>query len=486
LKLRLKIPLLIAGFVLITTAILLFFLSDRQRSRSNGLLQDKITLAGTMLEALGEKTLILTGEGTTVSMANWLKFRSLMVLFARNDAMVYVAVLDRNRKLIGMDFLENTNSVWEAKDPDRKNFDIQAIKKNVQKTWFGPASEIVLYAQSIRIVAPSDSRSSVNRLRFKDFLERILHKTAYKPVQLITTEIPVRAKYTTGANQSEVRTAGFLEIGISKDYIDRLLWNDFVAVLPVVLIVFFVIIVIAVVFSLDIVLAVSKLSIGTSEIGSGNLDHRITMKRKDELGLWADLFNNMAERLKKTMDELKDKYEEVSRLFKLATEDGLTKAFVHRYLMDIFENEMKRAKRQKTQMSFLMTDIDHFKKFNDTWGHQAGDFVLEQVSAILLANVRKNIDFVGRYGGEEFGIIMPATDKKGAVLTAEKLRKLIENAKFNWKGTILEVRISIGVSTVFAGSVPKETIVKWADKALYHSKESGRNRTTFYSEDKSV
>jgi two-component system, cell cycle response regulator len=194
----------------------------------------------------------------------------------------------------------------------------------------------------------------------------------------------------------------------------------------------------------------------------------------------------MAERLKKTMDELKEKYEEVSRLFKLATEDGLTKAFVHRYLMDIFENEMRRSKRHKTQISFLMTDIDHFKKFNDTWGHQAGDFVLEQVSAVLLSNVRKNIDIVGRYGGEEFGIVMPATEKKGAVQTAEKLRKLIENAKFNWKGTVLEVRISIGVSTVFAGSAPKETVVKWADKALYHSKESGRNRTTFYSEDKSV
>ena len=169
-----------------------------------------------------------------------------------------------------------------------------------------------------------------------------------------------------------------------------------------------------------------------------------------------------------------------AKLYNLAITDGMTKLYLHRYFQSRLEEELERAKRYKRDLSFLMTDIDHFKKFNDTYGHQIGDEVLKIVANVIKSRVRKS-DIAARYGGEEFAVVLPETSEDGAVQLAEYIRKEIEESVLEVDGRELKVTISIGVSHFNGYSmvdISKEEIIKKADTALYKSKESGRNKVT--------
>jgi diguanylate cyclase (GGDEF)-like protein len=169
-----------------------------------------------------------------------------------------------------------------------------------------------------------------------------------------------------------------------------------------------------------------------------------------------------------------------SELTRLATTDGLTGLYNHRMFQERLTEEIMRAKRYKRKLFILMIDIDHFKKFNDTYGHQTGDEVLKTVARIIKDNTR-SIDFSARYGGEEFVIILPDTDCKNALTVAERLRKAVENFPFILKdGTKTNITISIGISCYPEDSTEKDDLIKKADKALYHAKQTGRNRTVLY------
>ena len=167
---------------------------------------------------------------------------------------------------------------------------------------------------------------------------------------------------------------------------------------------------------------------------------------------------------------------EKARLFNLATIDGLTGLIVHRHFQAKMEEEFRRARRYSKPLAYMMTDIDHFKKFNDTWGHQVGDMVLREVARIVRDNAR-DTDVAARYGGEEFGVILPETDYEGAMLLAERLRLRVENAAFPGPKGDLKVTLSIGVSSM--PRLQPETaleMIKFADDALYICKRNGRNR----------
>ncbi len=167
---------------------------------------------------------------------------------------------------------------------------------------------------------------------------------------------------------------------------------------------------------------------------------------------------------------------EKSRLFNLATIDGLTGLVVHRHFQAKMEEEFRRARRYSKPLAYMMTDIDHFKKFNDTWGHQTGDMVLREVAKIVRDSAR-DTDIAARYGGEEFGVILPETDYEGAMLLAERLRARVENAVFKGPQGDLKVTLSVGVSTM--PRLQPETaleLIKFADDALYICKRNGRNR----------
>ncbi len=173
---------------------------------------------------------------------------------------------------------------------------------------------------------------------------------------------------------------------------------------------------------------------------------------------------------------------EHARLYELAITDGLTKLFIHRYFQARLEEEMVRAKRYHTACSLILFDIDHFKKFNDTYGHQQGDVVLIEVAKLTKQTVRETVDIPARYGGEEFAIILPETDAKGAHLVAERLRKTVEAYDFPGQEKALKVTISLGVATFPDHASVKSVLIKKADMALYEWKGRGRNCSFIYND----
>jgi len=171
-------------------------------------------------------------------------------------------------------------------------------------------------------------------------------------------------------------------------------------------------------------------------------------------------------------------YEEIERL---AVTDGLTGLFNHRHFQETLAQEFNRVERFSEPISLLIIDIDHFKKINDTYGHPVGDAVLKKVSGIIRKTIR-NIDIPARYGGEEFAVILLGTDTNGALKMAERLRRSIADAKFSSEQNAFNVTVSIGISTHAREMRKKEDLVEQADKALYHAKRTGRNRSVKWEE----
>ena len=175
-----------------------------------------------------------------------------------------------------------------------------------------------------------------------------------------------------------------------------------------------------------------------------------------------------------------------TKLFKLAITDGLTGLYLVRHFKNKLASEEKRAKRYNKIFSILFFDIDHFKKFNDTYGHHIGDEVLKQVAAIFKNSLRDGIDIAARYGGEEMIALLPETDIKGAYIVAERLRNAVANHEFTGYKTSLHVTISIGISEFPSSDTDSLELIRKADTALYQSKEGGRNKTTIYTTEMGV
>lgn len=164
----------------------------------------------------------------------------------------------------------------------------------------------------------------------------------------------------------------------------------------------------------------------------------------------------------------------------LAATDPLTHLYNRRYFMDAATNIFNIAIRYKKPLSIIMLDIDKFKNVNDTYGHQIGDCVLVEL-ANLLQESRRNSDFICRYGGEEFVILLPETDQKNAILLAEDIRKKIEVCEIVLKkDLIIKFTVSLGVSEIdYAKDTTIEQVLSRVDKALYKAKDAGRNRAVF-------
>ncbi len=154
--------------------------------------------------------------------------------------------------------------------------------------------------------------------------------------------------------------------------------------------------------------------------------------------------------------------------------DGLTGLYVHWFFYQCLEKEISRAERQNLSLALLMVDLDHFKQFNDTYGHPMGDKALVKVAEILKKDLR-DIDTVARYGGEEFAVILPGVDEKLALRTAERIKKGMESHRFKVVNGKFRLTLSIGIS-LYEKDINAEEMVERADKALYWVKEHGRNQ----------
>jgi diguanylate cyclase (GGDEF)-like protein len=173
-------------------------------------------------------------------------------------------------------------------------------------------------------------------------------------------------------------------------------------------------------------------------------------------------------------DDLDENFQR--QMFEAALRDGLTGAFNKKYFQDRLESEFAYAIRHQSPLTLLMMDIDHFKRFNDTYGHLAGDHVLEGLAQRVHSSIRAE-DVFARYGGEEFALICRGIPLADGAIVGERLRSLMANTPFQYDGNMLPVTISIGVAGIPNPSIqnPQE-LVSTADEALYSAKESGRNR----------
>lgn len=184
--------------------------------------------------------------------------------------------------------------------------------------------------------------------------------------------------------------------------------------------------------------------------------------------------------LKHTRDQLRESLQQQSRLIRelelLATTDTLTSINNRRHLFVLAEKEIQQADIYQYDFSVLMIDIDHFKQINDTYGHDTGDEVLKTVAQTMLSCLRQD-DHIGRFGGEEFVILLPKTDLLKAVNLAEQIRERIAQIKmdFNEEKNI-KITVSIGVSQYKDKNETIDTILKRADQRLYQAKKQGRNR----------
>lgn len=160
--------------------------------------------------------------------------------------------------------------------------------------------------------------------------------------------------------------------------------------------------------------------------------------------------------------------------------DGLTGCYNKTHYMGVSDKEVKKCKITGSPLSLLLFDLDHFKHLNDTYGHDAGDFVLKRVAEIVRGGGVRDQDIFSRYGGEEFTILLPKTNIKQAFEIAERIRKLISDHDFNYEDQTLPVSISVGVADYRQGVENGTDLFKRADKALYVSKDQGRNRVNFF------
>ena len=162
----------------------------------------------------------------------------------------------------------------------------------------------------------------------------------------------------------------------------------------------------------------------------------------------------------------------------LASKDGLTGIANRRAFDDVLQTEWRRAIRDAKPISLLMVDVDHFKNYNDCFGHQAGDECLKRIAEIMAKSLLRPGDFVARYGGEEFSVILPDVDRAGAMLLAERIRMAVEQLHMpNGNPNGAPVTVSVGAATAIGlEKITATEVLGTADAALYKAKHEGRNR----------
>ena len=226
-----------------------------------------------------------------------------------------------------------------------------------------------------------------------------------------------------------------------------------------------------------LVLPLEQLSRVSRRIRAGKPGLQVKTRIGGELGEFISTFNSMSVSLEESLEEITAKNEE---LRVMSITDPLTGRYNRRYIEDYLGRELELAIRTQDPLTILMIDLDHFKEYNDTYGHIAGDMALKLLGNILMETVRKT-DVVARYGGEEWIICLSHTSSEGGAKIAEKLRKAVEKNVFTLKGQETWITVSIGIATAPEDGTDYSAIVEAADTAMYLAKASGRNQIQVFT-----
>ncbi len=321
------------------------------------------------------------------------------------------------------------------------------------------------------------------RVKFFSRVERLVKNTLHRDPMYFSYFFPLRG--------------GVYEVGISsmayRKHIHRL-------VLKLISLSLFIFLSIVFVFPRFfkncIINPVDQLLGAAREIERGNLNLEVPVMVRDEFGILSEAFNNMASSLRNSREkileysrtlerkvvertrDLMEKNRMLSqmkrRLEEAAITDPLTGLLNRRGLYQLIEHEMRRARRKGSCFSLIICDIDDFKRINDTYGHDCGDNVLRTIARLLEDNSRK-VDRVGRWGGEEFLMVLPETPLDGAVEVAEKIRRVIEAREFHYGKVSFRVTMTFGISLFSSATPSLHHCLKEADDALYRGKFLGKN-----------
>ena len=186
--------------------------------------------------------------------------------------------------------------------------------------------------------------------------------------------------------------------------------------------------------------------------------------------------------LNKLTEGAKCAEELISSMNERAVKDDLTGLYNRRYINERLPLDIKYSKISESPLSIIMVDIDFFKKINDNYGHVNGDKVLMDFSNLVLKSIRSNIDWIGRYGGEEFIIVLKDTDLKNTYFVAEKIRKKLENTTFKYDDININITASFGIYSISDYDIEFSDLLSKVDKNLYQAKANGRNRTIINQE----
>jgi len=224
---------------------------------------------------------------------------------------------------------------------------------------------------------------------------------------------------------------------------------------------------------------------GAARVSAGDLDVDVRVRTRTEIGYLAEVFNHMVAKLRQGRQELATANEALreknTQLEELSITDSLTGLYNRHHLMETLAGEVARCRRHNRAFTLLIMDIDHFKSYNDTYGHLAGDEVLRRTGVLLKESIR-SCDYAARYGGEEFILILPETEAEGGVETAERIRNQIAEKDMGADGDPLKVTISAGVASFPRDGDDPHSLIKRADAALYEAKRRGRNRVVLIGE----
>lgn len=328
--------------------------------------------------------------------------------------------------------------------------------------WYGPSGTHTIYPM-YKVVNEMEGKSFGKKLDFKDKII-IVGTTAMSLHD--TKSVPIQESVYPG-------------VEVHATFFNNMLDNNFIKDTGVVIDTIIMICVIAIV-GIIVMLTTSTVLAIISTILFGTAYLFISYYAMEMFNLWfpivipsiaiiiAFALSFLAKYLRKSKD--------FEHQYKLATIDGLTELYNHRYFQDALRNQIEVSKRYEQTFSLIIIDIDYFKKFNDTYGHQAGDAVLKQVAQTLKKNSRTT-DIVCRYGGEEMSIILPNTNSQDALYNANRIRQAIEERPFQLNATETgKVTISVGVATFPVHAENAQDLIEQADKGLYYAKEHGRNQ----------
>jgi diguanylate cyclase (GGDEF)-like protein len=236
---------------------------------------------------------------------------------------------------------------------------------------------------------------------------------------------------------------------------------------------------------LTIVRPLDRLTNGAAKVAAGDLEVKLSVAGHSEVRYLTEVFNDMVARLREDREELAKinltLTEKNQELQTLSITDGLTGLYNRRHVMEVLTHEVARARRHQHAFCVMMIDVDHFKRYNDASGHQAGDALLKKIAVIFKESLRST-DYAGRYGGDEFIILLPETESTRAIEVAERLRERVHTETTAETGKV-PVSLCIGVAAFPAHGETLEAIVASADSALYEAKRAGRNRVVLAGND---